>query len=81
MTDVMIVKLRQVILAQQSTGRAYAAAGAPEAGPIKRAYFAAERAYEAARQELAAFLGCAIGDPPEWAIVGPIRAAVKAMLG
>jgi hypothetical protein len=78
MTDVMIVNLKKVIAKQQRTGRAYASAGSPDAGPIMTAYFAAEEAYENARQELASFLGCEMGDGPEWAIVGPIRAAEKA---
>ena len=80
MTDLMVVNLKKVIADQIFTGRAYAAAGAPDAGPITAAYFAAEDAYENARQELAAFLGCEMGDEPEWAIVGPIRAAEKAKL-
>jgi hypothetical protein len=78
MTDVMIVNLKKAIVDQQRTGRAYASAGGPDAGPITAAYFAAEDAYHNARQELASFLGCEIGDGPEWAIVGPIRAAEKA---
>ncbi len=78
MSDFMIENLKKVIADQQRTGRAYAAAGGPDAGPIKTAYFAAEDAYDNARQELAAFLGCEIGDGPEWAIVKPLRDAEKA---
>ncbi len=75
MSDLMIANLKKVIADQQKTGRAYAAAGGPDAGPIKTAYFAAEDAYDNARQELAAFLGC---ERLAWAIVKPLRDAEKA---